>query len=216
MFRIVLLLAASAFSFSDLVGPFTVDVISTKNPLWDTIQVTTYVSNIGTTKTITNTSDFQVASVGIDSFFPLKNHVMPANFFLSAGGLAVFKDTLIAFHGPFAIVTQVDPIHVFQEYAIGNDTRSQGYNFYPTIIRDTLLLVDTLLIHDTVNYCAPSLVKASSAVSQGLATTIYNLAGQPAWTGALPPGGLPIAKLKPGLYLMVQGRNTRRFRIAYR
>lgn len=212
------LFAMDVFSNADLVAPFTVDVISKKNPLWDTIEVTTYVSNVGTTPTIVKTQDFNVVSVGIDSFIPLRLHNIPAGYYLDAGKTQVYKDTITAFFGPFAIVTQADPIHVFQESAIGNDLRSQAYNFYPKIVRDTILLVDTvkITIHDTIKVC-PSYAKTSAdPIVRQVPSTVYNTIGRPEWVGLLQEGAYPTDKLKQGLYIIVQGQKVRRFRVAYR
>jgi hypothetical protein len=221
----ILLFASIARATADLVAPFTVDVISSKHPLWDTIQITTYLSNIGTTSTISNSSEFTVLNVGIDSLMPLRIHNILPTYYLGAGNMVVYKDTITALRGPFAIVTHADPIHVFQEYSVGNDVRSQAYNFHPAIqqIHDTVVVYDTVrvtvrdTIRDTIRVGPPALAKAASAAHLApVASVVYDAAGAKVWEGMLPPGAYPPTGLRPGLHLIVQGEQARRFRIAYR
>lgn len=79
------------------------------------------------------------------------------------------------------------------------------------VIRDTVIRVDTLRIGP------PTLAKASSLAHLApIASTVYNAAGVKVWEGMLSPGGYPPAGLRPGLHLIVQGGQARRFRVAYR
>lgn len=263
MIKWFMLLAVSVSAAPDLVAPFTIDLKSNKG-VWDTIIVTTYLGNVGTTATLPQTFDATIFSAGVDSF-NLFGHRIPATLVLNPGSMVVYRDTLTVRPGPFSIFTWCDPLGFLGEGGgeLVNNVRSQAYNFYPTVrqihdttvvydtlrFRDTLRIVekdtiritlhdttrvsvtdtifqqdtirvvvrDTVVKKDTVKYCPPTLAKAGSVARLvPVASVVYTAAGVKVWEGSLPLGGYPPSGLRPGLHLIVQGDQTRRFRVAYR
>ena len=177
MLRIVLLLAASVMAGPDLVAPFTVDLVSTKHPLWDTVQVTAYLLNLGSTDTPVHTFDAVILDVRMDSVpFGPKSHSIPTGLVLGAGKSVVLASQGIVPKGPFSIATWCDPLGHFGEGGgqVANNVRSQAYNFYPKVIRDTVKVV----VHDTVKYCPPASAKQTATAKPPQSFAVYSMAGQ--------------------------------------
>jgi hypothetical protein len=222
----ILFFASASFAGPDLVAPFTVDLKSSKSFLFDTVVVTSYLSNNGTTNTLTQSFDATIISIGVDSF-NIFAHKIPASYYMGPNTFVTFKDTLAVIKGSFSIHTWCDPLLFFGEGGgqINNNIRSQAYNFHPTTVHDTVLLIDTLklAVHDTVKITVHDTVKIASAAAPkfsaavvSVPSTVYDAIGRPEWSGMLAPGGFPMVKLHEGLHLIVQGASARRFRVAYK
>ncbi len=240
MYRIIFLLAVSVFATPDLVAPFTVDLLNSKSAYFDTIQVTTYLQNRGNVATPIQSFNWTAVSIGVDSF-TIDAHQIYAGNSLNPNNFFEFKDTVQIIKGPFSIHTNADPLQISGEGGGDkvNNVRSQSFNFHPKIIQDTILLIDTLRIHDTVKvaihdtvkitlrdtvikrdtikYCPPTLAKTSGRFLKPLvSTTVFNARGQPEWTGMVLEGEFPQVRLKQGLHLLIQGQQVRRFQVVYK
>lgn len=174
MLKCILLIAGTACATPDLVAPFTVDLISQQGAL-DTIIVTTYLTNIGNAETTVRTFDAQIVSIGIDSL-NIRGHQIPANKVLSPGGLVIYKDTIAMIPHPFSIFTWCDPLGSLGEGGgeVVNNVRTQGYNYYPQVIRDTVRVA----VHDTVQYCKPTASRQPLAARAPQSFAVYSAAGQ--------------------------------------
>ncbi len=255
------LFVTSIWALPDLFAPLSIDLIG-KSQLFDTILVTTDLVNKGTSTAYSPTypSKYLAVSIGVDSF-NIRSHdaasVMPGYFI-------EFKDTLVVIGGPHSIQTWCDPLIKWGESGggINNNVRSQYFNFRPQIIRDTIILIDTLIVRDTLKivqkdtvnitlrdtvrisitdtitkfdtvrvvqrdtiiktdtvkvYQPPTFAKTSGKyLRPNVETTVYNAFGQPVWSGIAPQGGFPQVRLKQGIHLIVQGKEARRFRVAYK
>jgi len=240
MLRLILAMAACAHAAVDLVAPFTVDLISTKHPLWDTVLITTYLTNRGADPTTSHTFNATIMAVKIDSFVVGgSNHDIPAGYVLNGGSFVEVQDIAIAPKGPFAVATWTDPLRFMGEGGgeAVNNVRSAAYNFYPDVVFDTVVLYDTLIVRDTlrirdtvkvtvrdtviktdtVKFCPPTMAKVSAAALRpAVPTTVYNAIGQPVWAGPLREGEYPPVRLRQGIHILVQGSRVHRFRVAYK
>jgi hypothetical protein len=158
MLKIILLLAVSAFSYPDLYAPLTIDLIG-KSKLFDTILVTTDLVNKGTTTAYSPIypSTYTAVNVGVDSF-NIRLHYAAS---IQAGYFYEFYDTIVVIGGPHSIQTWCDPLGRWAEGGgeVNNNVRSQYFNFRPQIIRDTILLIDTLVVRDTLKIVQKDTVK---------------------------------------------------------
>jgi hypothetical protein len=151
MFRFVLALAASAFAYTDLFAPLTIEHIGSSAYL-DTIRVTTTLVNKGTTTAYSPLypTPYTVVVVGVDSF-NIESHQIPS---IQAGYYWEFVDTMVVIMGAHSIQTWCDPLGAWGESGGEkvNNVRSQAFNFRPTIqiVRDTVVIYDTLEVHDTL------------------------------------------------------------------
>jgi hypothetical protein len=116
--------------------------------LWDTIEITTYLQNVGDSMAFSPLypSYWPAVVVQIDSLKVSRDHnitYLAANYFLT------FKDTAIVLKGPFALATQCDPLWKIETNGAAsvNNVLAWTYNFHPTIYYDTI----TLVHYDTVN-----------------------------------------------------------------
>jgi hypothetical protein len=218
----------------DLVAPFDVRLLGS-NVLFDTVEITTYLLNKGTTQAVSPValSPYLAVAIGVDSF-NIRSHDI---YTLSPGYYLDFTDTITVIRGAHSFHTWCDPLGAWNESNENNNVRSQAVNYRPAVIFDTIVLYDTLVIRDTVRihdtvkvtvrdtvikkdtvkYCPPSMAKASAAALRpAVASTVYNAIGQPVWAGALREGEYPPIRLKQGLHLLVQGARVHRFRVAYK
>jgi hypothetical protein len=155
---ISLLAIGNVFAYCDLFAPATVRMLSDKHPLWDTIEITTSVENISTTDTAKSPlypSDFTVLKVGIDSLWFGNLH---RAYKFQPWSFTIYKDTAIVLKTPFSLYTWIDPLHAWNEGGaeVYNNVLSWTYNFHPEITYDTVRLVltdtlrDTVRLHDTL------------------------------------------------------------------
>jgi hypothetical protein len=158
MLKIVLLLAVSVFSYPDLYAPLTIDLKSSSQ-YFDTIIVTTDLINKGSTPAFSPLypTTYTALSVGVDSF-NIRVHSVAS---IQPGYFLEFADTIIVIGGPHSIQTWCDPLGKWGEGGaeVNNNVRSQYFNFRPQIIRDTILLIDTVVVRDTLKIVQKDTVK---------------------------------------------------------
>lgn len=224
---LVLLCTVLCFGQPDLAAPFTVDLLSSSHPLWDTIVVTTYLSNIGDAATDAHAFDWPLVSVRVDSM-PVGSHSMPANYVLNAGLFVVLTDTAIVLRAPFALVTWVDPIGASGEGGGEqvNNVRGVAFDFHPDVqydttyvlvydtvtVHDTTVAVDTVTVHDTVVvhdtvYATESTPKLAIGATRdtGEYSELFRVDGRRIWAGYLREGQLPPMHLAYGSHVLVRG-----------
>ena len=166
-----------AFSYADLLAPATVRLLSTRHWLWDTVEVTTYLQNVGdvTAYSPTYPSTYTAVAVRIDSLWTVKLHSMAS---LSAGYFYTFKDTTVVLKGPFAVTTQCDPLWSIETNggAAINNVLCWDYNFHPTIHYDTVTIVDidTLWKHDTTRVNIHDTIKTTITNHDTIRTVIHD------------------------------------------
>lgn len=146
---LIAVLASKSPALPDLVAPFDIRLINS-SAFFDTLEIRSYLLNKGTTTAFSPLypEDYPVLTVGVDSF-NIRGHDMVS---LSAGYYREFVDTIVVIQGPGSIHSWCDLLRAWDEGAgqINNNVRSQAFNFHPKIIRDTVVLYDTLVIRDTL------------------------------------------------------------------
>lgn len=153
---VALCLASRLFALPDFIAPFDLRLIHSST-LFDTVEVTTYLINKGTTVATSPLypSPYTAVSVGVDSF-NIRTHDV---YTLSAGFYLEFKDTITIIRGAHSFHTWCDPLVAFNESNVNNNVRSQPVNYHPAVVRDTIVLYDTLVRVDTLKTIQKDTVK---------------------------------------------------------
>jgi hypothetical protein len=152
MLKWIMVLAGVSYSAVDLKAPFDVRKLGS-SALFDTVEISTFLINDGSTTAISPLypSTYSAVTVGTDTLANLRLHSVAT---INPKSYWSFVDTLVVIRGPFTISTWCDPLHAWGEggYEVGNNVRSQAFNFHPTIqvVIDTVVLYDTLRIRDTL------------------------------------------------------------------
>jgi hypothetical protein len=204
----------TAFAVSNLYSPSSVRLLSTKNWLVDTIEITTIVTNNGpdVAQSPLYPEKYVVLDVRIDSLRVTKHHEA---LVLSVGSFLIFKDTVTVLKGPFSLTSWTNPLSNYTSNPmvwgesgaeIFDNVLSWSYNFHPTVHYDTIYLV----VHDTVQISGVASSHNKIAKSSLLTSAqIYNIFGQLVWEGKTENGVIPNIALSPGTHVFVQGDKKR-------
>lgn len=193
------------------ITPRSAVLQSAKNAKWDTVVVETYVYNSGDTTYVNKGATPKLyVDVRIDTVSAAKHYLAPGDSLEAFTGKTI-KDTLTVLKTPFALVTWTDPLKAFGPEPAVED------------LRVSTLYVDLHPKRDTVRVAGcpiPTDVARPALLFPGMGkvpTTIYNVVGRPVWSGMRERASFPGSSgLSEGVYLMVQGADTRLFRVPAR
>lgn len=191
------------------VTPRSATLLSAKNAKWDTVVIETYVYNMGDTTYVNKgRTPLLYLDVRIDTVSAAKHYLAPGDSLESFAGRMI-RDTITVLKAPFAIVTWTDPLKSFGPKPAVEELRVSSLyaDLHPK--RDTVR-VPGCPIPTGLERPAYRLPGAGP-----VATTVYNVIGRPVWIGKLDRGALPMG-LSEGVYLVVQGGESRLFRIPSR
>jgi hypothetical protein len=202
----------SAFAVVKLaVTPRSVNLLSSKNAKWDTVEVVTYVYNAGDTVFHnTGTTPLLYADVRLDTASIAKHYLKPGDSLNIFAGF-MLKDTATVLKTAFAAVAWTDPLKSFGDKPAVEDLRvsSLYVNLHPK--KDTVSLAGCPLPTGAEKPLVTPMAK------QGIVpSTVFDIVGRPVWSGSARAGSVPGIALPEGVYLLVQGADSRIFRISTR
>lgn len=188
-----------------------VEMLSSKDPKWDTVVVRSYVYIDGdSTFYNRGTAPLLLLDVRIDSASARKHYLAPKDSLEFLHGFFLF-DTLTVLKTPFVAATWVDPLWSFQKEPTVEELRVSS------LYIDLHPKVDTILIAGCppgpTRLRGPIGFRGGTLAREAVPTTIYDIIGRPVWSGRLPEGEIPRDLVPEGVYLLVQGSRHRTFRI---
>ena len=210
--RILFLGIAFLFAFAQSevklsLTPRAAVLKSGKNAKWDTVIVETYVYNTGdTTYYNKGKTPLLYLDVRIDTVSAGMHYLQPGDSLEIFTGFMV-KDTVTVLKTAFAVVAWADPLKSFGPVPAIEELRVSS------LYVDLHPKVDTVRVPGCPVATGVPPAHVSPAVTGMVPSTVYNIVGRPVWSGAARAGELPEVDLPEGAYLLLQGTQTRIFRI---
>ncbi len=213
---VVLVLVSIINAKPNLTTPAVAKLLSSAHPLWDTVEITSYLQNNGdsTAWSPLYPTKYSALTVLVDSLQIAGYHSIA---YLLPGYFLTFKDTARIMKGPFALTTWTNPLFYFGEgggQSVDN-VLSWTYNFHPEITYDTIYIVkhDTITIHDTLRdtlKTGSQQILSKSFSNTKIDSKVYNILGQLVWRGNSEAGKIPSLSLSQGAYILIQD-NKRKY-----
>jgi hypothetical protein len=202
------LIAGGAQAAPDLSASVYASLLSSADPVVDTVVVTSTVFNNGTSDAVNANGPLKYLDVVVDGL-SVASHSVPQNTPITVSDFLQHFDTVVVIKSAFSLMAWADPERVSGEEAgsFADNLTSLAYSFHA-------IVVDTVYIDS----CPPTGIRPFAGAARpgrGVAvpSKVYNAVGQVVWQGRAPQGVLPAESLRPGLYLLVQGAKTRHFRV---
>ncbi len=202
----ILSAAACASAAPKFFGSVSHRLLSS-NGIVDSVEVTTYVGNEGSTPALSPQfpKTYPIVAIGTDTLSVLRNHAVAT---LDAGFYVSFKDTLRILAIPTALHCWVDPIKAWGDSTPFDNVTSYIIDYHRDQALDTIFIYvhDTVRVYDSV--ATPSALVGSAPLARisAVAGALYDVSGRKVWEGVSASGVIPRGlTLATGVHLFVQG-----------